>query len=249
MIVLTSQLPSGGYGYDFPSLSVSPMTFLELTQYLENVPKDPLEKYLFDIKLLIKEDKNVLNCYVMDVDFLIFYKKLCTVSGDLTYDLSITCPECGTKIRRKINLETDIHFKQIDDKIMNGAVIELSGHKYDVTIPTVSDFLKVFEKYLKYRKITDLKMIKTIALMKNFDLDGNQIEQDVLGAVHEDITLLMALRDIYYDRLEPLELTCPGCIEKGERGLVAVSVENLIVDFFRDLYNNCPIDGSKILFK
>ena len=49
MIVLTSQLPSGGYGYDFPSLSVSPMTFLELTQYLENVPKDPLEKYLFDI--------------------------------------------------------------------------------------------------------------------------------------------------------------------------------------------------------
>lgn len=249
MIVLTSQLPSGGYGYDFPSISISPMTFLELTQYLENVPKDPLEKYLFDIKVLIKEDKNILNCYVMDVDFLIFYKKLCTVSGDLTYDLSITCPECGTKIRRKINLETDIHFKQIDDKIMNGAVIELSGHKYDVTIPTVSDFLKVFEKYLKYRKITDLKMIKTIALMKNFDLDGNQIEQDVLGAVHEDITLLMALRDVYYDRLEPLELICPACKERGERGLVAVSVENLIVDFFRDLYNNCPIDGSKILFK
>jgi hypothetical protein len=226
------------------------MTFLELTQYLENVPKDPLEKYLFDIKVLAKEDPNIMNCYVMDVDFLIFYRKLCTVSGDLSYDLSVTCPSCGKTLRKKITLDKDIHFKQVDDKVMTGAMIELGGHKYETTVPTVNDFLKVFEKYLRYKKVTDLKMIKTIALIKDFEFNGNQIEQDVLGATHEDITLLMALRDLYYDRVEPINIVCPDCSkEKEEGGLVAVSVENLIVDFFRDLYRNSPIDGSKILFK
>jgi len=249
MTILTSQLPSGGFGYDFPSINVSPMNFLTLTQYLENVPKDPLEKYLYDIKNLEKEDPNILNCYVMDLDFLIFYKKLCTVSGDLSYEVSVTCPDCGKVLKKKINLDKDIHFKQIDPKVMSGAIVELGGHKYDTGLPTVREFLGVFEKYLRYRKVTDLKMIKTIALIRDFELKGNQIEEDVLEATHEDITLLMALRDLYYDRVEPITLICPNCKEKEEGGLVTMSVENLIVDFFRDLYRNCPIDGTKILFK
>jgi len=114
----------------------------------------------------------------------------------------------------------------------------------------VNEFLKVFDRYLRYRSVTDLKMIKTIALIKG-DY-ANQIEDDVLGAKHSDITLLMALRDLYYDRLEPIEVYCPECNrdKKGEeRRSVAVSVDSLIVDFFRELYINSPIDGSKILFK
>lgn len=249
MTILTSQLPSGGFGYNFPSINVSPMTFLTLTQYLENVPKDPLDKYLYDIKSLEKEDPNILNCYVMDLDFLIFYKKLCTVSGDLSYDVSVTCPECGNTLKKKIYLDKDVHFRQIDPQVMSGAMIELGGHKYDIGLPTVNDFLKVFEKYLRYRKVTDLKMIKTIALIKDFEYKGNQIEEDVLGATHEDITLLMALRDLYYDRVEPIELMCSNCKEKEKGGLVTMGIDNLIVDFFRDLYRNSPIDGTKILFK
>ena len=250
MKILTSQLPSGGYGYEFPAVSISPMSFLELTKYLENVPKDPLEKYLYDIEILVKEDENIMDCYVMDVDFLIFYKKLCTVSGDLTYKVAIKCPECGNTIRRKINIEEDIKFKQIDPKIMNGAIIELGGNKYETIIPTVRDFMKVFEKYLKFRKIEDIKMIKTISLIKNFELNGNQIEKDVLDATHEDITLLLALRDLYFDRVEPLEIECPNCSkENKERRSLTVSVDSLIVDFFRELCINSPIDGSKILFK
>ena len=89
MVILTSQLPSGGYGYDFPSVNVKPMSFFELTKYMEDVPKDPLEKYLYDIDNLLKDDERILNCYVMDLDFLIFYKKLSTVSGDLTYNITI----------------------------------------------------------------------------------------------------------------------------------------------------------------
>lgn len=253
MNILTSQLPSGGYGYKFPSVSVSPMNFFQICKYLENLPsKDPLEKYLYDIKLLVEEDENILDCYVMDLDFLIFYKKLCTVSEDLQYGISITCPDCGKEIKKTISFEHDIHFKQIDPKVMEGAKIELNHHSYETIVPTVRDFLKVFEIYLRYRKISDLKMIKTIALIKNFDYEGNQIENDVLGATHSDITLLLALRELYYDRLEPIEMFCPDCNKgkkKEERRSLAVSVESLIVDFFRDLCDNSPIDGSKILFK
>lgn len=253
MNILTQQLPSGGYGYGFPSVSVSPMNFLEITKYLENLPSnDPLDKYLFDINLLIREDPKIMDCYVMDVDFLIFYKKLCTVSGDLSYEIEVTCPECGKKIKKTISFEKDIHFKQVDPKIMNGAFIELGGHKYETIVPTVKEFMKVFETYLRFRSVQDLKMIKTISLIKDFDFQGNQVENDVLGATHEDITLLLALRDLYYDRLEPITVYCPEC-NKGkkakERRGIAVSVESLTVDFFRDICKYSPIDGSKILFK
>lgn len=253
MNVLTSQLPSGGYGYNFSSVQVSPMSFIQITHYLENVPEnDPLEKYLYDIKNLLDEDKNIMDCYIMDVDFLIFFKKFITISGDMSFNISIKCPECGKKLAKTIYMNKDIHFKQIDRSIMEGSYIELGGHKYETIVPTVRDFFKVFQRYLKYRTVTDLKMIKTIALIKESDLLGNQVENDVLNAKHSDVTLLLALRDLYYDRLEKIEFFCEDCNKdktKEERRSVAVSVESLIVDFFREICDNNPIDGSKILFK
>lgn len=252
MNVLTSQLPSGGYGYTFPEVTINPFTFLELTGYLENVPSDPLEKYLFDIKVLCKDDPKVYDLYVMDLDFLIFFKKLCTISNDLTYNLSVKCPDCGTTVKKKISFEHDIHFSQIDKGVMDGAFVELGGHKYEVQVPTVRDFLQVLETYLRYRKITDLKMIKTIALIKEFRMEGNQVEADVLGAKHSDITLLLALRELYYDRIEPITVYCPKCNENlklEERRSISISVDSLIGDFFREIINNSPIDGSKVLFK
>ena len=99
-------------------------------------------------------------------------------------------------------------------------------------------------------------MIKTIAMIGDFNLNGNQIENDVLGATHNDITLLLALRELYYDRVEPIEVYCPNCTsleDDGQGGKrrknLAVRVDSLIVDFFRELCNNSPIDGAKILFK
>lgn len=253
MNILVSQLPSGGYGYNFSSVSISPMSFVQIVKYLEEIPEqDPLERYLYEIENLVKEDRNIENCYIMDVDFLIFYKKLLTISGDSSFKISVQCPDCGAKINKTIRMDKDIRYKQIDRGVMEGAFIELRGHKYETIVPTVKDFLRVFEKYLRFRKIEDLKMIKTIALIKDFDVRGNQVEDDVINATHEDITLLLALRDLYYDRLEPINVYCDVCnADKTyeERRSVAVSVDSLIVDFFREICVNNPIDGTKILFK
>lgn len=249
MEILTTMLPSGGYNYNFTSINISPLNFLQITKYIENCPKDPMERYMYDIRMLADEEPNILNCYVMDLDFIIFFKKLITVSGDMNYTITVKCPDCGKEIKKKISIESDIHFKQIDEKIMNGATIRLGDKTYDTIVPTVNDFLDVFSTYVRYKKISDIKMIKTISLISNFKIMGNQIEKDILEATHSDITLLMALQELYFDRLEPIEIKCPTCSKEGRRGVVTVSVESLTVDFFRDIFVNCPINESKILFK
>jgi hypothetical protein len=251
MNILVSQLPSGGVGYNFPTITVNPMTFYEITKYLDNLPPegDHLSKYLYDIKNLIDGDKNILNCYIMDVDFLIFYKKLITISEKLTYNLSVKCPHCGKELKKTISLEDDIRFKGIDAAVMGGTEIDLCGHKYETIIPTVNDFMGVFQNYLRSRKIEDLGLIKTISLIKS--PYPNQVEDDVLNATHEDITLLLALKDIYFDSVNPIKLNCSCENDKRpeERRGVVVSVDSLITDFFREIYLHNPIDGSKILFK
>ena len=253
MNIDVSLLPSGGYGYSFPSIAVNPMKFIDICDYTSNIPQDdPLGRYFFDVEMLKQDDPKIVDCYIMDIDFLIFYKKLITVSEELTYRIEVKCPVCGHSIQKTISFERDIHFKQIDPKIMNGTKIELGGHRYDTIIPTWNDFMKIFRLYMKVGKVQDLKMLKTISLIKDWDYQKNQIEEDILGATHSDITLLMALRDLYFDRVEPVEVWCPECnkdLPVEERRSVAVSVDSLIVDFFRDLYINSPIDGSKILFK
>ena len=253
MDISVAQLPSGGYGYKFPTIRIEPLDFLGLTKYVEGVPQDDsLGKYQYDIRLLVEDDPNIKDCYIMDVDFLIFYKKLCTISDDLSYQVEINCPDCGKKLKKTIYFDKDIHFRGLDERVMNGAQVELGGHTYQTIIPTVTDFMKVFQIYMKYKKITDLKMIKTIALFKDFSLNANQIEKDVLGAKHEDITVLLMLQDLYFDLVEPIQMFCPDCnkgLKPEERRSVAVSIDSLIVNLFRDLYINCPVDGSKILFK
>ncbi len=253
MEILTSYLPSAGLGYDFTNIHLEPMTFLEMTQYTEGT-KDisEIERYFYDIRMLTHEDANILKCYVMDIDFLIFYKKLISVSGNTSLTITVQCPTCGSTLKREIDLEKDIKFEHIDEKIMGGALVELAGRKYDVRVPTVRDLLKVFDTFKRYSRVNDLKMMKTISLFKDFDTRSQQIEKDVLGATRGDITLLLALRELYFDRIEPVKLYCPNC-NKGKRGeerrSVTVSVDSLIVDFFQSVTINNGLDGTKILFK
>ncbi|MBP3732564.1 MAG: hypothetical protein J6I84_04885 [Bacilli bacterium] len=253
MEVISSYLPSAGIGYEFESIHLNPMTFLEMTQYVEGT-KDisPIERYFYDIRMLTHEDANILNCYIMDIDFLIFYKKLISVSGNSSLTITIQCPTCGATLKKEINLDTDIHFENIDEKIMAGALVELGGKRYETRVPRVKDLLKVFDVFKRYSRVNDLKMMKTISLFKDFDTKSQQIEKDVLGATRGDITVLLALRDLYFDRIEPVKIFCPNC-NKGkpieERRSVAVSVDSLIVDFFPAVTLNNGLDGSKILFK
>ena len=248
MEIISSYLPSAGIGYKFPSIHLNPMTFLQMTRYTEDT-KDlsQIEKYFYDIRMLIDEDKNILNCYIMDLDFLIYYKKLISVSGNTTLTISVQCPSCGTVIKRDVDFEKDIKFETVDEKIMHGAQINLGGKKYEIRVPTVQNLLKVFDIFKRYSRVNDLKMMKTLALFEEFDTKSQEIEKDVLGATREDITLLLALQELYFDRVEPIKTICPKC-DKERRGM-AISVSSLVVDFFQSLTLNSKFDGTKIVFK
>lgn len=253
MKILVSKLPSGGEGYDFESVNVSPLTYLEIIKYLENVPEDPIEKYLYDIDWLKKEDKKIADCYLMDIDFLIFLKKLTTVSENQSLHWSCECPTCKRRVNKTIVLDKDIQFKQIDRKVMGGCSVILGDHAYDITPPTANNLLHMFNRYLRTKSIFDLDMIKTVSLFhRDFDISGNQIEDDVINATRSDITMLLALKDLYYDRLEKMTVYCPDCNagkSPEERRGMTISVDSLVVDFFRDLLIHSPIDQSKIVFK
>lgn len=246
MEFLVQNLPSGGYGYDFPSINIKPMTYLNTVEYVENVPEDKLSKYLFDIRWVIDDDPNVEKCYIMDLDYLIFVKKLLTVSKDLVINVSITCPKCGNKIERKLNI-SDLMFKAADPAVMEGAVVEIADTTYSIKPPTVAEFQKVFSNYLRYRKINDLDTIKLISLVQEFQIRPNQVEDIIVNATHEDITMLMALKELYFDRVEPIKVTCDKC--KGERRYQTVSVNSLIVDFFREIPRYNKLNQDKIKFK
>jgi endogenous inhibitor of DNA gyrase (YacG/DUF329 family) len=248
MEIISSYLPSSGIGYNFPSIKLNPMTFLQMTRYMEDT-KDlsQIEKYFYDIRMLVDEDHNILNCYIMDLDFLIYYKKLISVSGNTTLNISVQCPSCGTVIQREVDFEKDIKFEAVDEKIMNGAQIILNKRKYEIRVPTVQNLLKVFDIFKRYSRVNDLKMMKTLALFEDFDTNSQQIEKDVLGATREDITILLALQELYFDRVEPIKAMCPKC-DKERRGMT-ISVNSLVVDFFQSLALNSKFDGTKIVFK
>lgn len=251
MEILTQNLPSGGYGYDFPSITLRPMTFMDIIGYIESAPTDKLSKYLFDIKWVTHDDPKINSCYIMDLDYLIFIKKMISVSKDTALSFSVKCPECGSNIDAKVNIK-DVLFKAVDPAIMEGATVELNGSMYSIKPPTVKEFLDVFSKYLRYRKISDLDTIKLISLIKEFDNSPNKVERDVFGATHDDITALLLLKELYFDRVEPVKLYCQVCNKnksREERRYVTVRINDLIVDFFREITRSNPITQDKIQFK
>lgn len=245
MEILSQHLPSGGYGYPFPSVNINPMTYLEVVGYLENVPTDRLSKYLFDIKWVTADDPKINDCYIMDLDYLIFMKKIITVSKDLAMNITVECPYCHKKIEEKI-LINKLMFKAADDAVMEGAEIELNGSIYSIKPPTVREFEKVFENFLRYKKIDNIDTIKLISLVEEFHSNPNKVEAAVLNATHDDITMLMALKELYFDRVEPIELSCKHCKEGRYQ---TVRVNELIVDFFREIIKHNKLTADKIKFK
>lgn len=248
MEILTSKLPSGGYGYPFPSVKINPMTFREVVGYTENCPSDPLSKYLFDIDHVIKDDPITEKCYVMDMDYLIFAKKLLTVSQDLSFSITVTCPNCGKKIDKKVYIQ-DLEYTAVDPNIMEGGYIELFHNKYEYEVPTIEKFMSVFSNYLRCRTLDNLDLIKLISMLKEFHVYPNRVENLVLNAKYDDISALLALKELYIDKVKPIEVHCPVCDKKKERRSMTVSANGLIVDFFREIIKYNPISSTKIQFK
>ena len=76
------------------SIRIKPMTFGQILEYLENCPdekKSPVEKYYFDYCLIKDDDMNINNLFLIDMEYVIYFKKALTIAEDLSYDSSTPC--------------------------------------------------------------------------------------------------------------------------------------------------------------
>jgi len=65
------------------------MCFPEVLEYEDNLPEDRLERYVYDINMLAKDDPNIQEVLLCDIDYLIFKKKLLSIGNSDKYRISI----------------------------------------------------------------------------------------------------------------------------------------------------------------
>lgn len=243
------------------------MTFAQILEYMENCPKNEVEKYYFDYCVVKDDDPNVDHLLLCDLNYVIFFKKAITISEDIKITTRVKCPRCGADLSLQFRL-SDIEFNKLDEQTLNGLRVEFHGEYCDVSMPTVERFLSIFSKYRMYKKVTDLRLIKLISLFEGTDPYLQKYETYVLNSTHKDITVLCMLEDIYFDVIKPMNLTCGNCFNSYEptleeqqldpdeldqirlkHGGITVSIDQLAVNFFRDVLENNRLTDQEVLFR
>jgi len=250
MEVLLLDCPSRGQGSSRrSSITIRPFPFLKLTEYLENVPTHPLDKCLYDIKWLEADDPNILDCELVDLDYFIFLKKSITIAKDINYTTTFYCPNRNHLNHLPIKL-SQISFNKLDYKKIGVGTVKLNGRWRAIGPPTIREFLSVLNLYIRVQKVKDLDMVKLLSLFREFQMDPNTLERDILEAEGDDVTLLTLLSELYFSVVQPVKTTCLSCNkETGERRDLAIGINSLIANFFREVIDNNPITTDKILFE
>lgn len=250
MIVMTDMLPSG-HRYKFESITINPMYFAQVLEYEENCPSDPVEKYYFDYCVLKMDDERVGDLLLPDMEYAVFLKKAVSIGRDACFNASIVCPVCGAKYAHKITVPGDIKYTPIDKAFTGGFHVMLGGQPHAVKIPTMKEFMSVFGNYRRVKKLTDMKLIKLIALFKDSRDYPSRYEDLVVHATYNDISTLTMLSDLCYEQVSPIETYCPIC-NKGlsetekKRGTV-IGLDGLITNFFRTILENNRASEYQVL--
>ena len=251
MELLTQNLPTG-HNYGFRSIRVNPMNFAQVLEYLENVPSTEVEKYYYDYCLVKGDDKNVDQLLLPDLEYVIFYKKGLTISDKVVFNSTIICNECGSGVPAKFDI-LEVKFAKLDEQVREGIRVQIAGAYHDIRIPTVEQFFTIFDKYRRYKKLSDMKLIKLICLFVGTHTHmHNAYENLVINAKYEDITMLTMLHQLCYEVVEPIKVYCPICNSKRDadqkRGM-AVEMKSLTANFFREIIDNNRLTDSKIIFR
>lgn len=245
MILTIGDLPSGGrFGISNP-VTLRPLTFMQVLDYSNMMAGNPLKQYIKDVNVLLKMDPSVGNHSLYDLDYLIFMMKVHTISDNMDFNTSITCKHCSSEISTKFTLGDFKFVEPAPDEKLIQAVI-LGGYKYRIKVPTINEFMKVMDKYNLYQKVGEADVVKLIALFPEFQTMPNDIENAVLNAELEDISVLYFLEQKFLTSVEPITRVCGKCNDK--RG-TAVRIESLIANMFRDVLLNNQALESKILFE
>ena len=245
MILLPNDLPSNGEYSSSPPLTFKPFNFVEILEYSNEVTGNSVKDYLRDIRWLIKQDPEVLNHSLYDLDYLIFIMKVHTISDTKEFQTDVTCGNCKSKNRVTFGLE-DFKFIDVEPNTERISRVLLGGFKYMIKIPTIGTFYEVLKTYGLYQKTDKVEIVKLISLFPEFQTIPNDIEVAVLGANRADIAILYMLEAKYLNSTKSIKRNCGNCSKEGG---MAIGISSLIADMFRDVLLNNPIDESQIQFE
>ena len=226
-MLLTQNLPSG-YNYPFMSIKMDPMKFAQVLEYEENVPKSELEKYYFDYCLLKDEDPNIESLLLIDMEFAVYWKKAITVSENLCFDSTLTCPKCGAKLPYQLSL-AGIEWNKMDERALKGLEVKFGGNWFKVRMPTVGQFMKILSKYRLYKRSVDVRIIKLVSLFEDSVRYQQKIENMIVNATHGDIAKLIMLEGVYLNFIKGLHIQCDYCEKRYEPTIyemTEVAIEN-----------------------
>jgi phage FluMu protein Com len=253
------------------------MGYGQILEYLDNCPTEEIEKLYFDYVNVAQDSITnpamglgsslVNHLLICDLNYVIVRKKLITIANNEELTTTITCPRCHTKFDIKLHL-SDIKFERVDPMIINGLQVKFHGAYHNVRIPTVEEFMNIFTKYRRYKRNTDLRIIKLISLFEEAQVYTQQFEQLVVTSTGPDISVLAMLEDLYLDLIQPIDAVCPRCVEtyelteedkeqptqvqeeiKRKHGGIAVGIDSLAADFFQDLLKNNQLSQQDVLLR
>lgn len=246
--LMTQDLPSG-HNYPFQSLNITSMYFAQILEYLDNYPDTEVERFYFDYSLVVADDPNIDRLLLTDLEFIVFYKKALTISENIQFRTSVKCPKCGSMVPVEFAL-SNLQFNKMNPELNSGINIQIGGQTKLVMMPTVAEFMKLFSNYRRYKRVSDMKLIKLIALFKEASMYPQIMEELVIKSTYQDITQLALLDQLFYSTIKPLKVTCPKCKQESaeldmssptNQGEFEVGLNSLTSNFFQSIITNNPI--------
>jgi hypothetical protein len=276
MELLTQNLPSGNI-YPFSSIQIKPMFFAQILEYMENVPSSPVEKFYFDYKVVLKDDPNIDHLLLCDLEYVVFFKKCLTISKDLEFTTHATCPDCGSVLKTQVTLsriefnhldQTLLNGLRVD--------FEGNYHNVRMpTVKKFMEIFSKYRLYKRVADMNIIKLISLFEGVESFlqkyeNMVVNATYNGISVLASLNAIYYRTIKPLYYecedcklkfDKLNSLKMEGllskdkddPVIIEQlkelqeSKYGGTTVGIDDLIVNFFRDVVENNGLTYAQII--
>ena len=181
----------------------------------------------------IVNDVNVKKLIPYDVFYLLYYLRKITYGED--YKFEITCPECGKKYEKTIDI-SEVEWEEIEDKAVRGIkTIKLPVSKFTLTIeaPTLGNEEEVVKISKKFEDSSDTILNYVVRTREILDDNGEPVNPNDYADFFEALPgkdraeITKAFEKIEDLTVPVVKMTCPKCSAEDEASIPFTK------DFFR----------------
>ena len=181
----------------------------------------------------IVNNVNVKKLIPYDVFYLLYYLRKITYGED--YKFETTCPECGKKYEKTIDI-SEVEWEEIEDKAVRGIkTIKLPVSKFTLTIeaPTLGNEEEVVKISKKFEDSSDTILNYVVRTREILDDNGEPVNPDDYADFFEALPgkdraeITKAFEKIEDLTVPVVKMTCPKCSAEDEASIPFTK------DFFR----------------